>query len=259
MTREGVENELLTTGIVAIDSDDGRRIVLNGTRGVRLAQVVFDRLQSSSVSELSSNRYFFEALEDAFVQSDNDMNRTAEASDIAGEPAANSDRRAWRLKKVETRGFGGLNAVPGDNFEFDAAGRDLCIEDQNGSGKTSLANAVLFVMTGKIHRDQHGLWDDPTRLESVVSDDGKHLGDWPPIAVYPHSWGRRPAIDVSVTLTFGNEADDEEIQAKRRLYGDPRALKQEASIDPQLTAIPTLIEGGTADADADSAHSRTCG
>ena len=245
MTREEVENELLTTGTVAIDSADGRRIVLNGTRGIRLAQIVFDRLQSSSASDLANNRYFFDALEDAFVQSGDEIIHTAEASEIAGEPAANSDRRAWRLKKVEARGFGGLNSVSGDNFEFDAAARDLCIEGQNGSGKTSLANAVLFVMTGKIHRDQYGLWDDPARVESVVSDDGKHLGDWPPIAVYPHSWGgNRPAVDVSVTLTFGNETDDEEVQAKRRFYGDPRGLKQEVFIDSKLTAVPTLIEAG---------------
>lgn len=158
---------------------------------------------------------------------------------------SSSDRRAWRLRKVEAIGFGGLNSRSADSFAFDVASRDICIEGQNGSGKTSLANAVLFALTGKIHRDQHGLLDDPARLEPVVSDDGSELGSWPPIAVYPTRWGSdRPAVDVSVTLTFGNEVDDEEIQARRRFYGRPGALRQEAFIDPKLTAVPTLIEAG---------------
>ena len=92
-------------------------------------------------------------------------------------------------KKVEARGFGGLNSLSGDSFAFDVAGRDICIEGQNGSGKTSLANAVLFAMTGKIHRDQYGLLDDPARVESVVSNDGTSLGNWPPIAVLSRQLG----------------------------------------------------------------------
>lgn len=97
------------------------------------------------------------------------------------------DLRTWRLKKIETRGFGGLNAVSGDVFEFDAAGRDFCIESQNGSGKSSLVNAVLFAMTGKIHRDQYGLWGDPARLEYVMSEEGEKPGDWHPAAADPDS------------------------------------------------------------------------
>ena len=245
MNREEIEHTLLTTGTVAINSDGSQRIVLNGRVARQLAQVVVGRLQSSTVTDLSNNRDFFEALEKVFVESSDDMQRTAQTSDEGSEPVADSDRRAWRLKKVEARGFGGLNSLSGDSFAFDVAGRDICIEGQNGSGKTSLANAVLFAMTGKIHRDQYGLLDDPARLASVVSNDGTNLGNWPPIAVYPDSWGSdRPAVDVSVTLTFGNEVDDNELQARRRLCGEPRALKQEAFIDPKLTAVPMLIEAG---------------
>ena len=78
-----------------------------------------------------------------------------------------------------------------------------------------------------------------------MSDEGTKLGDWPPITVYPGSWGSdRPPVDVSVTLTFGNENDGEEVEARRRLHGEPGALKEEVSIDPRLTAVPTLIEAG---------------
>ena len=172
MTYEEIKNALLTTGSVAIESDHARRIVLNDPLARRLARVLFDRLRSSGVSSLSNNQEFFEALEVVFAESGDDVEQTTEAGDEARETVADLDRRSWRLKKVEARGFGGLNAVSGDNFEFDVAGRDFCIEGQNGSGKTSLSNAVLFAMTGRIHRDQYGIWDDPARLESVVSDDG---------------------------------------------------------------------------------------
>ncbi len=245
MNREEIEHTLLTKGTVAFDSGGDQRIVLDGRVARRLAQVVVDRLRSSTVTDLSSDQDFFAALEKVFVEPSDDVERFAPTSEEGGKPVPDSDRRTWRLKKVEARGFGGLNALSGDSFAFDVAGRDICIEGQNGSGKTSLANAVLFAMTGKIHRDQYGLLDDPARLESVVSNGGTYLGSWPPIAIYPDRWGSdRPAVDVSVTLTFGNAVDDKEIQARRRLCGEPGALKQEAFIDPELTAVPTLIEAG---------------
>ena len=243
MTREGIENALLTTGAVDINPVDGESIVLDGPRHRRLAQVVFDHSRSSSVSSLSKNHGFFETLEDVFRESDDDIEEATWTSNGTSNQVGDADLRTWRLKKVETRGFGGLNAAKGDIFEFDAASDDFCIEGQNGSGKSSLANAVLFAMTGKVHRDQYGLWDDPTRLESVLSENGAKLGTWPPIATYPDSWGGgHQNVDVLVRLTFGNETDDEEIEATRRLHGKPGALNHDVSIDHRLKAVPTLIE-----------------
>ena len=244
MTREEIENALLTTGIVDIDAGDAGRIVLSAPSSRRLVKVVLDRARSSTVEDLTKNEQFFDVLEAAFIGGDG-MEMGLEASDETGEPEAKSDSRTWRLKKVETTGFGGLNAVPGDVFEFDIAGQDFCIEGQNGSGKSSLANAVLFAITGKIHRDQHGLWNDPTRVAPVVSDEGTKLGDWPPIATYPDKWGSvLSPVDVSVTLTFGNDTDNEEIEARRRLHGESGTLQHDVSIDPRLTAVPALIEAG---------------
>ena len=245
MTREEIENALLTRGAVDIDAEDGGHIVLMAPSGKRLAKVVFDHLRSSTVDNLRNNQRFFEALEAAFLERDGDRVPSVEPSEEIGERETKPDRRTWRLKKVKTRGFGGLNAVPGDTFEFDAAGRNFCIEGQNGSGKSSLANAVLFAMTGKIHRDQYGLCDEPAQSEPVVSDKGTKLGNWPPVAVYPDNWGsNRPRVDISITLTFGNATDNEEIKAERRLHGEPGALGHDVSIDPRLTAVPTLIEAG---------------
>ncbi len=245
MTREEIEEALLTGGAVNSDAGDGGSVVLGAPHGRRLAEVVFDRLRSSTDDDLVKDPGFFDALESAFHESADEMGQDSVARYEVDEARAEPNPRSWRLKKVESRGFGGLNAVPGDVFEFDMTGRDCCIEGQNGSGKSSLANAVLFAMTGKVHRDQYGIWDNPARLEPVMSDDGTKLGDWPPIAVYPGSWeSDQPPVDVSVTLTFANVNDGEEVEARRHLHGTPGSLKEEASIDSRLTAVPTLIEAG---------------
>ena len=245
MTREEIEKALLTAGAVDVDVEDGGPIVLSAPKGRRLAEVVFNHLRTSNVDDLAKKTDFFEALEAMFREGPDKTDSDCEERKETGEATEKAELRNWRVKKIETKGFGGLNAVFDDVFEFDAACQDFCIEGQNGSGKSSLTNAVLFAMTGKIHRDQYGIWSDPGRSEPVVSDKGTKLGDWPPIVTYPGSWENdHPPVDISVKLTFGNETDDEEIEAKRRLHGKPGALDEEVSIDSRLTAVPTLIEAG---------------
>ena len=245
MTRKEIEEALLKGRRIDIDSGASGSIELSASHGRELVKVVLRGLQSSTVDDLARDAGFFDALEVAFRKSADELDSESVDKDVPAEARGEAGLRSWRLQKVETRGFGGLNAGPGDIFEFDVMGRNSCVEGQNGSGKSSLANAVLFAMTGKIHRDQYGIWNDPTRLEPVMSDEGKKLGEWPPVAVYPNSWGNdHPPVDVSVTLTFGNENDDEKVEAKRRLHGEPGALEEEVSIDERLTAVPTLIEAG---------------
>ena len=245
MTRDEIEQALLTTGSVNFGAGNGQNIVLSDPTGKRLAKIVFEQLRLSSASDLTNDQHFFELLETTFSERTDETDTDAEANEKSGEPTTEPDRRGWKLKKIKTRGFGGLNATQKDVFEFDAANQDFCIEGQNGSGKSSLANAVLFAMTGKIHRDQYGLLDDPTKSEPVTSDQENNIGNWPPIATYPNSSDfNRALVDISVKLTFGNEEDSETIMATRRLHGMPEALQQEAFVDPKLQTIPTLIEAG---------------
>ena len=245
MTHEEIEYALLTAGCVDIDGGVEDPIVLSVPNGRRLAEVVFGHLRSSSSDDLAKDTVFFSALEGAFCEGPGEEDTNERTSDETGETDTPPESRNWRLRKIETWGFGGLNAGFGDVFEFDAAGQDTCIEGQNGSGKSSLANAVLFAMTGKLHRDQYAIWSDPARSETVVSDEGTKLGEWPPVATYPRSWTiDHLPVDVSVNLAFGNETDDEEIEAMRRLHGEPGALEEEVFIDSRLTVVPTLIEAG---------------
>ncbi len=245
MTRDEIEKALLAGSAVIVDSAAGDTIKLDSRRARRMVELIFNELRSSTADDLVKDAKFFGLLENVFGESVDNMGSDIAGSYRADVEEADEKSRSWRLKKVETRGFGGLNAVPDDVFEFDVTGRDTCIEGQNGSGKSSLANAILFAMIGKVHRDQYGIWEDAKRSEPVMSDDGEKLADWPPIAVYPFTWKNGiSSVDVSVTLTFGNNLDEEEITATRRLHGEPNSLNEEVSIDPRLTAVPTLVEAG---------------
>jgi hypothetical protein len=60
----------------------------------------------------------------------------------------------WRLVRLETANFGGLNLVDGPNFVLSLNGENWCLEGQNGSGKTSLASAIIWALTGLCFRSK---------------------------------------------------------------------------------------------------------
>jgi hypothetical protein len=68
-------------------------------------------------------------------------------------------QRRLRLAKIEAHQFGGLHAAPSStgtspNFIFEPRELVTLFEGWNGSGKTSLLNAVVWCLTGQILRPQ---------------------------------------------------------------------------------------------------------
>lgn len=245
MTRDEIEGALLRGfGVTFGDASDDT-VVLADEAARRVASVLFEHLRRDSADALRSDEAFFSALETAFqLPDDNEPATETESASPEGADVQTPEEtpKEWRLKLVETQGFGGLNTIPSDTFRFEAAGENFCIEGQNGSGKSSLANAILFALTGQIHRDQYGLVK-ASSCEPVVADTGETIAKWPPIAIYPNAWGSdRPDVDVRVKLTFAH--DDEECEAERRLYGDPDDLRESHAIAPELQAAGPLIEAG---------------
>jgi hypothetical protein len=245
VTREEIESALLRGSVVPIGDPPGGEIVLADLKSRRAAAVLFEKLRDASADELRNDDDFFEALETAFQAADNTDTiapTSSEETDGALSDSTSQPSKIWRLKLIETQGFGGLNSIPGDTFRFEVAGRDFCIEGQNGSGKSSLANAVLFAMTGQIHRDQFGLVD-AKKCEPVEADNGNIITRWPPIAIYPVEWCIEwPDVDVHVKLTF--TCGDEECAVVRRLHGAPDNLNDEHNLAPGLADVQTLIESG---------------
>jgi hypothetical protein len=151
----------------------------------------------------------------------------------------------WRLARLESAGFGGLNIVDGPDFVLVLNGENWCLEGQNGSGKTSLASAIIWALTGYRCRDQDGVIVDDGKRIPVFNDSGVQIGDWPPLVAYPATPIKLGGTaEASVRLTFQNESGDT-AQAFRRLVapvsGEPVF---EEKIDPVLLSAPELLETG---------------
>ncbi len=156
-----------------------------------------------------------------------------------------SDAGRWRLVRLESAGFGGLNLVDGPNFVLVLGGENWCLEGQNGSGKTSIASAIIWALTGCRSRDQDGVIVDDGRRMPVFNDSGVQIGDWPPTVSYPATLRKLSgAAEAWVRLTFQNE-NGNIAEAYRRLVAPPSEEPQfEAKVDPVLQSAPQLIETG---------------
>ncbi|MGE3450249.1 MAG: hypothetical protein AB7I06_02470 [Burkholderiales bacterium] len=152
---------------------------------------------------------------------------------------------SWRLKRVEASCFGGLTTLKGPTFDVWIGGENWCLEGQNGSGKTSLASAMLWALTGKRIREQDGLVDDDGQRQPVFNDKGTQIGAWPPLASYPSTVQElRADVEVWVRLTFNNETGDTAIAFRKvesSAVDDPTT---EASVDARLLTAPQLVETG---------------
>ena len=160
--------------------------------------------------------------------------------------AAGQDRHRWLLKSVRAYNFGGLNSFGGDEFHLSVDGASWCLEGQNGSGKTSLASAILWGLTGRRIRENAGIVEDSGKREPVLAPGGAKVGDWPPLAAFPKA--RKDLlndVEVRVELTFINEVGEETV-ARRRIVspGLLNDAEDERDIDPRLLAFPQLLEAG---------------
>jgi hypothetical protein len=103
----------------------------------------------------------------------------------ANAATASADTGSWRLARLESAGFGGLNLVDGPNFVLVLDGENWALEGQNGSGKTSIASAIIWALTGCRCPDKDGVIQDDGRRMPVFNDSGVKIGDWPPTVSYP--------------------------------------------------------------------------
>jgi hypothetical protein len=151
----------------------------------------------------------------------------------------------WRLTKVESKGFGGINAPDGPPFEMEIAGENWCVVGYNGSGKTSLSSLILWTLTGYRNREQNGPIRERGAREPVFADSGQRIGTWPPLVTYPlkeadigktaKAWAQLTFTDPDGNEAFATRAVESPVD------GTPQVTE---AIDPRLTAAPELIETG---------------
>lgn len=205
------------------------------------ARRLFAYLLSQPVDKVvSGDEEIFPGLINAWENQEYDP-----AADKA-EPAVIAPAGAFRLDCIETEGFGGLNLFGGAPFVLEVERQSWCLEGQNGSGKTSLASAIIWALTGRRIREHTGPILDNGSREPVFDGDGNEIGNWPPLAAYPPTPNDlRKDARVRVRLTFRDETGDEAI-AEREIIskgnGTVETVKEE--VDGRLLTAPQLIEAG---------------
>lgn len=170
-------------------------------------------------------------------------NNTHDPANVAARPATSSSQKSWRLMRVEAVGFGGLTVFGGKPFDLYVGGYNWCLEGQNGSGKTSLVSAILWVLTGYRIREHEGPVLEQGLREDVEDNNGKRIGTWPPLAAYPTEIAdlQKPA-QVSARLTFISN-DGSIATAFRRVVSPSQGLPTlEDQIDPAIVDALRLAE-----------------
>ena len=165
----------------------------------------------------------------------------SEETDPATDTVANSTivpSGPWRLQKIETEGFGGLNTCGGPVFSLEVEGESWLLEGPNGSGKSSLIGAVLWAMTGERPREHSAV--KPEDSTEVYGADDRKLGAWPPIACYPETAeGLTTTPHVRVTLTFADPSG-----ATATVERELKAGTVKARVAAALNLPEVLIETG---------------
>jgi hypothetical protein len=171
--------------------------------------------------------------------------KTFDPADETQQSEAATNTGPWRLARVETSGFGGLNQLGGPPFSVPFNGVNWCLEGQNGSGKTSLASAIIWAMTGYRCRDQEGLHLETGARDPVENDAGATIGTWPSIVSYPSSvMALNGTAETWVRLTFHDPAGNT-AHAYRRLVAAPGLQPViDFDISADLLIAPQLLEVG---------------
>ncbi|TMK40539.1 MAG: hypothetical protein E6G70_27580 [Alphaproteobacteria bacterium] len=172
LTKLEIQHDLLAGREIAWTNAAGKResIALGDAAQRRL----FACLLQSDVREAKG-------LPDQFVA---DLSKVCSGkNDPAEDQAARSTAiltGPWRLQRIETEGFGGLNTFNGPVFTVEFDGEGLILQGPNGSGKSSLVGAVLWAMAGERPRDHSDA--NPEDRAEVYDADGRRIGTSMPLA-----------------------------------------------------------------------------
>ncbi|MER9163990.1 AAA family ATPase [Mesorhizobium sp. M0715] len=182
--------------------------------------------------------------------------------EVAAIPArpANANNRRLTLAKVEAHRFAGLHkfgtpGAPPQNYVHEFAAPVTLFEGRNGSGKTSLLNAIIWGLTGEILRPQR----EPEKADVdfncwIANADGgddetahrlSPVTPLPDVSQYRPDQGWVPA-DTWVELTFADEEGELLPPIRRTQKRTARGVLEETP--PELTGLgvdPIAVRIGT--------------
>jgi hypothetical protein len=177
--------------------------------------------------------------------------------------AANANSQRLRLKKLEAHRFAGLHkfGTPGtapENYVHEFTSPLTLFEGRNGSGKTSLLNAIIWALTGEMLRPQREP-EAPDDFDCwVAAADGgdEHTAHkLSPLTPMPNVEQYRPdqpwvPADAWVELTFIDETGAELPVIRRSQSRSPQGKLKETppdvsvlNVDPIAVRIGTIMPG----------------
>jgi len=179
-----------------------------------------------------------------------------EPSDSA---STDDEKKLLKLIKVEAHRFAGIHAYgtetdAPENFIFEPTKSISLFEGANGSGKTSLVNAIIWCLTGELIRPQRPPERGDIEFEiEVERDDDLTQHNLPPVtpmprpSVYiPNAEVEKIPVDTWVELTFEDQHGDALPVIRRSIVRSGRGKIQEVS--PKLSVLgidPISFRTGT--------------
>ncbi len=176
--------------------------------------------------------------------------------------AAHSPNRKLTLRKIEAHRFGGLHAYgtrarAPENFLFGPKQSITLFEGWNGSGKTSLLNAVIWCLTGQLLRPQRKPEDAKNEFEcridrgSPASPEAPTYHATTPVTPLPNPKrflpddGQLP-IDTWVELTFADDAGTTFPPVRRSQSRTLRGAISESAPNLEVLGVdPIAVQIGT--------------
>ena len=176
---------------------------------------------------------------------------------------ANANSRRLTLKKLEAHRFAGLHkfgtlgTAPG-NYVHEFTSALTIFEGRNGSGKTSLLNAIIWALTGEMLRPQRepeAAEDFDCWVAPANGGDEQTAHKLSPLTPMPNVEQYRPdqpwvPADTWVELTFIDETGAELSVIRRSQSRSPQGKLKETSpdlsilgVDPIAVRIGTIMPG----------------
>jgi len=177
----------------------------------------------------------------------------------AGSAQSAEDKKYLKLIKLETHRFAGVQAYgteseAPENFIFEPSKSISLFEGANGSGKTSLVNAIIWCLTGELIRPQRPPERGDIEFEiEIERDDDSTKHNLPPVCPMPSPSVYAPTADVSkvpvdtwVELTFEDQDGEVQPVIRRTISRAARGKIQELAPDLSVLGIdPISFRTGT--------------
>lgn len=233
-------NDLVGGHAVKYGSDDQ---LLSLNNGARSALSWYWNNQSSWTKNLSSS--VVQNILDSLDTDAPGLEPAASASD-AGE------KKLLTLIKLEAHRFAGIHAYgienqAPENFILEPTKPITMFEGANGSGKTSLMNAIIWCLTGEIIRPQRPPERGDVEFEiEIERKEGTSIHNIPPVTPMPRSGMHAPGseddipIDTWVELTFEDQNKNILPVIRRALFRTNRGKVQETTPNLAILGIDPI-------------------